>query len=115
MRISEWSSDVCSSDLIDAERLEVRHGVLHEGAGKGPAEGALRAEEGLAQRAAVGRRHQRRQREIAEPLTRRQQDLAVAVVDQGPGVDGGRADRAEERRVGKGCVSTCRYGWSPYP
>src|SRR3546814_7501525 len=41
---------------IDAERLEVRHGVLHEGAGKGPAERALRAEEGLAQRAAVGDR-----------------------------------------------------------
>src|SRR3546814_6118218 len=24
------------------------------------------------------------------------------------------ADRAEERRVGQGCVSTCRSGWSPY-
>src|SRR3546814_16764667 len=22
--------------------------------------------------------------------------------------------RSEERRVGKGCVSTCRYRWSPY-
>src|SRR3546814_15832243 len=22
--------------------------------------------------------------------------------------------RSEERRVGKGCVSTCRSGWSPY-
>src|SRR3546814_11287980 len=22
-------------------------------------------------------------------------------------------DRSEERRVGKECVSTCRYGWSP--
>src|SRR3546814_13664940 len=22
--------------------------------------------------------------------------------------------RSEERRVGKECVSTCRYGWSPY-
>src|SRR3546814_14185227 len=23
-------------------------------------------------------------------------------------------DRSEERRVGKECVSTCRYRWSPY-
>src|SRR3546814_17489171 len=23
--------------------------------------------------------------------------------------------RQEERRVGKECVSTCSYGWSPYP
>src|SRR3546814_16688684 len=23
-------------------------------------------------------------------------------------------DRSEERRVGKECVSKCRYGWSPY-
>src|SRR3546814_11615900 len=28
----------------------------------------------------------------------------------------GLADfRSEERRVGKGCVSTCRSRWSPYP
>src|SRR3546814_13924798 len=25
------------------------------------------------------------------------------------------AHRSEERRVGKECVSTCRYWWSPYP
>src|SRR3546814_7668725 len=25
-----------------------------------------------------------------------------------------QADRSEERRVGKACVSTCRYRWSPY-
>src|SRR3546814_15672197 len=25
-----------------------------------------------------------------------------------------RADRSEERRVGKECVSTCRYRWWPY-
>src|SRR3546814_11581687 len=26
----------------------------------------------------------------------------------------GTVERSEERRVGKGCVSTCRSGWSPY-
>src|SRR3546814_19417358 len=29
-------------------------------------------------------------------------------------VDGGPIARSEERRVGKECVSTCRYRWSPY-
>src|SRR3546814_6013337 len=26
----------------------------------------------------------------------------------------GQTTRSEERRVGKECVSTCRYRWSPY-
>src|SRR3546814_12301209 len=30
----------------------------------------------------------------------------------GPVLPGGRS---EERRVGQGCVSTCRSRWSPYP
>src|SRR3546814_19242210 len=29
-------------------------------------------------------------------------------------VDGKRAYRSEERRVGQECVSTCRSRWSPY-
>src|SRR3546814_20037088 len=28
---------------------------------------------------------------------------------------GARAERSEERRVGKECVSKCRSRWSPYP
>src|SRR3546814_15268815 len=35
---------------------------------------------------------------------------AVAYVDR----TSSRADRSEERRVGKECVSTCRSRWSPY-
>src|SRR3546814_12121127 len=31
-----------------------------------------------------------------------------------PGVQKLLADRSEERRVGKECVSTCRSRWSPY-
>src|SRR3546814_17946161 len=27
---------------------------------------------------------------------------------------GSQVERSEERRVGEECVSTCRYGWSPY-
>src|SRR3546814_7852760 len=36
------------------------------------------------------------------------EDEALLVVDKPAGV------RSEERRVGKECVSTCRYRWSPY-
>src|SRR3546814_19869806 len=50
--------------------------------------------------------------------------LVDCLTDAGPGADGGRwryryrvageAIRSEERRVGKGCVSTFRSRWSPY-
>src|SRR3546814_13510921 len=29
-------------------------------------------------------------------------------------IEAARTSRSEERRVGKGCVSTCRSRWSPY-
>src|SRR3546814_12509416 len=30
MRISDWSSDVCSSDLVEADRLAIGHRVLDD-------------------------------------------------------------------------------------
>src|SRR3546814_12720591 len=45
----------------------------------------------------------------ARPLGRDQEDVEVR-----PGFDEREADRSEERRVGKECVSTCRSRWSPY-
>src|SRR3546814_13617744 len=41
----------------------------------------------------------------------RRAGLAGQVRSRGRGVD--RQPRAEERRVGTGCVSPCRSGWSP--
>src|SRR3546814_17490358 len=38
---------------------------------------------------------------------------ALVLVDQQDGTT--VTVRSEERRVGKECVSTCRYRWSPYP
>src|SRR3546814_8402438 len=77
MRISDWSSDVCSSDLFDA-RLD--HPRLGREVGAG-GEIADQPEPGEQQRS----------------RTLRANELA----------------RSEERRVGKECVSTCRYRWSP--
>src|SRR3546814_14032809 len=116
MRISDWSSDVCSSDLI---------GMAPGGAGDQQEGAALLAafERGF-RRAAPGGG------EIGEIIQRRriagglpgglqqhgidmagtmQQDFADPVTEIG----GGLHQRSEERRVGKECVSTCRSRWSP--
>src|SRR3546814_13681952 len=108
MRISDWSSDVCSSDLRDAQmqgdRVNTEYylqfadhyfRVLNEN--------RSRVEE-----------HQRRQRD--------DQDDDNDVDDDG---EEQRADdqrhsyrrpqRSEEPRVGKECVSTCRSVWSASP
>src|SRR3546814_10922022 len=98
MRISDWSSDVCSSDLVNAAVFDYEYsdaqiygplfdspiGVLFGIANVGDArvKGAeadawWRPAAGLDIRAGIG--------------------------------------RSEERRVGKECVRTCRYRWSPCP
>src|SRR3546814_15981768 len=80
LRISDWSSDVCSSDLC----LYIAEGFTPRGAGSpAPVSGQRPARHWLGCRA--GSRHLRRHR---------------------PG-------RSEERRVGKGWVSTGRYRWQP--
>src|SRR3546814_16758995 len=91
MRISDWSSDVCSSDLAGTRRH--RH----------PAAGTLREDHGDHRAAAGGCRSLVRDRPQAEgPLPGRRHHQSV------------RGLRSEERRVGKECVSTCRSRWSPY-
>src|SRR3546814_2947590 len=87
MRISDWSSDVCSSDLRIFPRFEPIR-VSKAGEAKRDAGiGDHRA------RPCPGRR-------ILGGVTR-----AWVGGSQ-------RSHRSEERRVGKECVSTCRYRWS---
>src|SRR3546814_20232373 len=85
MRISDWSSDVCSSDLT-------RAALVVGGARQGAAPHRQRA-----------RRRQPRRRPDPAPAHLRALGTGAA-----------RDDRSEERRVGKEWVSTCRYRWSPY-
>src|SRR3546814_6891410 len=81
MRISDWSSDVCSSDLVvagAAQRLGPDPRTRDPVARRGEAHiGKIVAVVGVEQRA-VGNR---------------------------------AGERSEERRVGKECVSTCRSRW----
>src|SRR3546814_5224216 len=89
MRISDWSSDVCSSDLqIDRS---IGHG--HDW--------------GIGVRGDDVRHHRAvedpQTLDAANPQIRCQYRHRIAVL----------AGRSEERRVGKECVSTFRSRWSP--
>src|SRR3546814_16907079 len=89
MRISDWSSDVCSSDLralverqVDQPAPALRHAFKHRPIGFSD---LARLERGgkAAVRAWISRQQQ-------------------------------AAARSEARRVGTECVSTCRSRWTPY-
>src|SRR3546814_1780297 len=98
MRISDWSSDVCSSDLGGAARHQ-RPVVAR------PAPGILHA---AVEARHVGGAHG----ELVQVGLAEQHRAGVPQV----AADGrlvGRM-RSEERRVGKECVSPCRSRWSPY-
>src|SRR3546814_20770313 len=98
MRISDWSSDVCSSDLarIRGGRKPVSDHVPGPGDAAHPGARLLpRADRHHADHAAGS--------DADRPGAFHRSDLVL-----------GDDARSEERRVGNECVSTCRYLWSPY-
>src|SRR3546814_13207853 len=97
MRISDWSSDVCSSDLFTGKYLD---------------EITLPDDEGP-----VLESYQLVSESKCAVLTRMKWHLDANTIGEYdacflPLSENGR--RSEERRVGKECVSTCRSRWSPY-
>src|SRR3546814_16681498 len=100
MRISDWSSDVCSSDLLEAVELAI------DGAGQAHpqvVDGVPFEDEDAGK---IGKEIKRIQ------LVAGRQEGALPEAEP---VVAEEADfRSEERRVGKECVSTCRSRWSPY-
>src|SRR3546814_15954258 len=102
MRISDWSSDVCSSDLGKETKLLAIGPQLHPwfdyAAGK-IVWNELKYDPRYRYRDySVINIYDTKSRKVRQ-LTRRSRLLAP---------------RSEERRVGKGCVSTCRSRWSPF-
>src|SRR3546814_19158592 len=112
MRISDWSSDVCSSDLLLYEDTQLKaaaaardeaqkrywHAQTRRNAAMARAAELLRAE-----RAAVtydGHRFERLGLYI----------VRVSAADTEPRIE----PRSEERRVGTVGVSTCRSMWAQY-
>src|SRR3546814_20227552 len=106
MRISDWSSDVCSSDLPHADRPGRRRHVERQ---------ALLdlAEqiEGIAA-LAVELVHEGDDRHVAQAA--HLEELQGLRLDALGGVEHHARGRSEERRVGKEGVSKCRSRWSPY-
>src|SRR3546814_13475297 len=100
MRISDWSSDVCSSDLGDAEH--VRQRLLFHG-----------PQRRLHQRLILGSLHIA----ISHMLHRAGEKSARAargIEDDFAGLGIDAIHRSEESRVGKECVRTFRSRWSQY-
>src|SRR3546814_4475900 len=91
MRISDWSSDVCSSDLVG------RRQDGHAGRGRHLPDSGQRLDP-------------------ADPGHGEVEDhqLGLVPADEVDGLAPVGGLRSEERRVGKECVSTCRSRWSPY-
>src|SRR3546814_13960715 len=100
MRISDWSSDVCSSDL-DLDGFKSINDRF------GHAEG---------DRALVGFSTQLMQTfRDSDVVGRLGGDEFVALMTNCTEDQGQHAlQRSEERRVGKECVRTCRARWWPY-
>src|SRR3546814_10701511 len=106
MRISDWSSDVCSSDLMaladrDAAAVADRRTfaiISHPDAGKTTLTEKLLYFGGAIHLAGEVKARGQNRRARSDWMKIEQQ----------------RGIRSEERRVGKACVSTCRSRWSPY-
>src|SRR3546814_6575478 len=96
MRISDWSSDVCSSDL--------QRRALVEAVERGP----IPAVHGVVRWRLI---------DLVQWL---HEEFAVSLDETTVGRELKKLGyvkltaRSEERRVGKECVSTCRSRWSPY-
>src|SRR3546814_11508013 len=95
MRISDWSSDVCSPIWLAAQRVGVLHAVAVDVRAADRAVG-----EQVAQPGGDG--------DLAGLAAQRLDARVEGRVAAQRGID-----RSEERRGGKECVSTCRSRWSP--
>src|SRR3546814_11677198 len=110
MRISDWSSDVCSSDLtVVATPAPVASEPVTELAAE-PTNETPSAASGL--QPATTRTPAPSARKTAPAPVPAPTPTATATPAADP--HAGHDLRSEERRVGKACVSTCRSLWSPY-
>src|SRR3546814_12228411 len=89
MRISDWSSDVCSSDLQEQSASRF---ILSTRRIRKLAEGSFH---------------------FTLSLISRWNEPSLQHRTSKPASKGSQDSRSEERRVGKECVSTCSSRWSP--
>src|SRR3546814_12905971 len=117
MRISDWSSDVCSSDRVEAMGINRSDVIFRYGHHPvKPQFPSLIGSEAAGTVEAIG-----------EGVQGFSVGEAVSVIPRMAPEHGTCGEiinvparfvtrhRSDERRVGKECVSTCRSRWSPYP
>src|SRR3546814_14587536 len=112
MRISDWSSDVCSSDLRDFGQQQFKRDRRSNGAtALHEFEPALGNFPGADQSVSLHFYPQPCNGDAFIEACRMQcrNRLTIHL-----GIARQKCPRSEERRVGKEWVSTCRYRWSPY-
>src|SRR3546814_13561831 len=127
MRISDWSSDVCSSDLQPAAVGDQEVGIEDQGTDRDlhrqpPAAWLPRLLDSFAFIASPKHTHRAGEGGLARRrrLTRAlhgcgKRKPACHGCNQPQLLNLIMSIRSEERRVGKECVSTCRFRWSSYP
>src|SRR3546814_15818443 len=104
MRISDWSSDVCSSDLVS--RLARRRASAERGAARAETvESEVECGHllvGVVTQSArwPGRQYRAERSCVCENFVKPRWRTPVA--------------KSEERRVGEECVNKCRSRWSPH-
>src|SRR3546814_13873421 len=98
MRISDWSSDVCSSDLLAPPHAAELYGLTLHGTGMEDADHNMTRFVVLA-------------REPLADLTAIPGPLMTTFMFEVKNIPA--ALRSEERRVGKECISPWRSRWSP--
>src|SRR3546814_9644439 len=125
MRISDWSSDVCSSDLLEhglaltrgerfAEKVDrlllVRPKLDHARPPRITSKGVRSSSCALPSPLTNSLLPDR----TPSPPPRCKSFVPTFVLRSYPRRSFRMDTRSEERRVGKECVSTCRSRWSPY-
>src|SRR3546814_12954868 len=118
MRISDWSSDVCSSDLTIAARIGGLGAFMAADVGKSGGNGkgsrGMRVSARSCQSIPVlNKIRAEAQRSLRRFFTRSRGAAERLVRPDRPVFRSGDA-RSAERRVGKECVGPCRSRGSPY-
>src|SRR3546814_11804955 len=97
MRMSDWSSDVCSSDLTPSLMMTTTANMW---------------------RSSISFRPEKPIERKDDVMKKKDADTVRFQLDPGnlpPLTEAKKAElRSAERPVGKGCVSTCRSRWSAY-
>src|SRR3546814_11920615 len=121
MRISDWSSDVCSSDLAAVEQRRQRVALGHAlQFGDRDLQYAVLAAQGVAFPAYLAQLVLNGVNGYSGELVDRDPCPPYAIHASSPACPTLRRPhangyaRSAEPRVGKACVSTCRSRWSPY-